>query len=71
MDYTDSFVNAAMIVSGMGPMSPLDTPSGKLFAEIYAIACSLLIVAIAGLILAPLFHRLLHRFHVDEGDRQS
>ena len=66
MSPVDAFVNAAMILSGMGPVTVLNTTGGKLFAGLYAIASGLLIFAIAGLILAPLFHRVLHRFHVPE-----
>jgi len=68
MDFIDAFVNAAMILSGMGPMGALHTEAGKVFAGLYAIFSGLLIFAIAGLILAPVYHRLLHRFHVDETD---
>lgn len=64
MSVVDAFVNAAMILSGMGPMTQLVTDAGKIFAGLYAIVCGLLIFAVAGLILAPVFHRILHRFHV-------
>lgn len=66
MSAVDAFVNAAMILSGMGPMTQLATDAGKIFAGIYAIFCGLLIFAVAGLILAPVFHRILHRFHVKD-----
>ena len=66
MSVVDAFVNAAMILSGMGPMTPLATDAGKIFAGIYAIFCGLLIFAVAGLILAPVFHRVLHKFHVSD-----
>lgn len=69
MGFIDGFVNAAMILSGMGPLTPLHSDGGKIFAGLYAIFSGLLIFAIAGLILAPVFHRLLHRFHVDERNR--
>jgi hypothetical protein len=64
----DAFANASMILSGMGPMGELHTWSGKVFASFYAIASGLLLFALAGLILAPIYHRILHRFHVDLGD---
>jgi hypothetical protein len=67
MALLDSFANAAMILSGMGPLTPLYKASGKLFASFYAIASGLLLFAIAGLMLAPVYHRILHRFHVEEG----
>ncbi|MGQ0486380.1 MAG: hypothetical protein ACT4SY_13640 [Hyphomicrobiales bacterium] len=69
MGFVDAFVNAAMILSGMGPLTPLHTDGGKIFAGFYAIASGLLLFGIAGLILAPVFHRLLHRFHVDDRNR--
>jgi hypothetical protein len=65
MDVVDAFTNAAMILSGMGQVSPLTTGGGKIFASLYAIASGLLLFAIAGLMLAPVYHRVLHRFHVD------
>lgn len=64
----DAFTNAAMILSGMGQISPLNTDGGKIFAALYAIASGFLLFAIAGLMLAPVYHRILHRFHVDETD---
>ena len=69
MGLIDAFANAAMILSGMGPLTPLHTDGGKIFAGFYAIFCGLLIFGVAGLILAPVFHRVLHSFHVDDGDR--
>lgn len=71
MGLIDAFVNAAMILSGMGPLTPLHTDGGKIFAGFYAIASGLLLFGVAGLILAPVFHRLLHRFHVQDGSRSS
>ena len=69
MGFIDAFANAAMILSGMGPLSPLQTNTGKIFAGVYAIFSGLLFIGVAGLLLAPVFHRLLHRFHVDEADQ--
>ncbi len=66
MGFVDGFANAAMILSGMGPMTPLKTDGGKIFAGLYAIASGLLIFGIAGLVLAPVWHRLLHKFHIQE-----
>ena len=65
----DAFANASMILSGMGQLTALTTDGGKIFASLYAIFSGLLIFGIAGLVLAPVFHRLLHRFHVDEGPK--
>jgi hypothetical protein len=65
MSFVDAFVNAAMILSGMGPVSELKTTAGKVFAGWYAIFSGLIIVIATGVVLAPIFHRVLHRFHVE------
>lgn len=67
MGAVDAFVNAAMILSGMGPVSELHTTAGKVFAGCYAIFSGLIIVIGAGFVLAPIAHRVLHRFHVESG----
>jgi hypothetical protein len=66
MSATDAYVNAAMILSGMGPVNELTTTGGKIFAGSYAIFSGLLIVIATGFVLAPVFHRVLHRFHVEQ-----
>ncbi len=69
LGWTDSFLNASMLLSGMGPLESPQTEGGKLFAGFYALYSGLAVLAIASLMLAPLVHRLLHRFHAgDEGD---
>src|SRR6266545_927000 len=68
MSLADAYVNAAMILSGMGPMGELKTTAGKVFAGSYAIFSGLLIVIATGFVLAPVFHRLLHHFHVETHD---
>ncbi len=70
MSLTDAFLNAAMILSGMGPAAELKTPSGKLFAGFYAIFSGLVIVIATGFVLAPIFHRVLHKFHVETREDQ-
>lgn len=67
MSTADAFVNAAMILSGMGPVGELKTTAGKIFAGCYAIFSGLVIVIATGFVLAPIFHRVLHRFHVEGG----
>lgn len=64
----DAFANASMILASMGPLSPLVTDAGKIFASFYAIFSGLLLIGISTLMLAPVFHRVLHRFNVDETD---
>src|ERR1700683_2931975 len=65
MSLVDAYVNAAMILSGMGPLGELKTTSGKVFAGSYAIFSGLIIVIASGVVLAPIFHRVLHSFHVE------
>jgi ABC-type microcin C transport system permease subunit YejE len=69
MSLTDAYVNAAMILSGMGPVGELKTTLGKVFAGSYAIFSGLIIVIASGFVLAPLFHRVLHKFHVEAGKK--
>jgi ABC-type lipopolysaccharide export system ATPase subunit len=54
-----------MILSGMGPLGALKTTAGKIFAGFYAIFSGLIIVIATGIVLAPIFHRVLHHFHVE------
>jgi len=65
MSFVDAYVNAAMILSGMGPVGELKTTTGKIFAGSYAILSGLIIIVATGFVLAPIFHRVLHRFHVE------
>ena len=66
MSWVDSFVNAAMILSGMGPLGSLNTDAGKIFAGCYALFSGLTLVAILGIIFAPVVHRFLHKFHLED-----
>jgi hypothetical protein len=65
MAWLDAFLNAAMILGGMGPVDALHTAAGKVFAGLYALYCGLLLVVCGGVLLVPVFHRVLHRFHAD------
>ena len=65
LPWIDAFLDAAMILSGMGPVSPLRTDAAKLFAGCYAIYCGIALIATTGVILAPVIHRALHRFHLE------
>jgi hypothetical protein len=62
----DAFLNTAMLLGGMGPVNPPQTPDGKLFAGWFALYAGLVFLVVAGLLLAPVVHRILHRFHWDE-----
>ena len=74
MSWLDAFVNAAMILGGMGPVGELHTRAGKLFAGCYALYCGLIVVISMGILIAPVFHRFLHLFHLEvteEDERAS
>lgn len=64
----DAFLNASMILGGMGPVATLDTDGAKIFAGLYALYAGLLLVAVSGIVLAPVLHRVLHRLHADDTD---
>jgi hypothetical protein len=65
LGWVDAFANAAMLLSGMGPLQPLATSAGKVFAGLYAIYSGLALISIAGIVFAPAVHRFLHRFHFE------
>lgn len=64
MGWIDAFLNAAMLLGGMGPVDPLTSDSAKLFAGIYALYCGVVFIATAGLLIAPIGTHVLHRFHL-------
>jgi hypothetical protein len=66
LSWRDAFLNAAMLLGGMGPVNAPATPGGKLFAGLYALYAGLVFLIVAGLLLAPVVHRILHRFHWEE-----
>jgi hypothetical protein len=71
MSWLDAFENASMILSGMGQVATLMTDGGKFFAGCYALFSGLALLTIAGLFFAPVVHRFLHRFHLeDEADEE-
>jgi len=69
MSWLDSFLNAAMILSGMGPVGTLQTDAGKLFAGCYALYSGIALISIIGIIFAPIVHRFLHKFHLEDEAR--
>ena len=71
LSWLDSFLNAAMLLGGMGPLAVLQTDAGKLFAGCYALYCGLVVIAVAGIVLSPIAHRVLHRFHLEEEQRDE
>jgi hypothetical protein len=68
LPWIDSVLNAAMILTGMGPVATLTTTSAKLFASGYAIFSGVVFLSSIGLMLAPIFHRILHKFHLDDAE---
>lgn len=69
MPWIDAFANAAMILSGMGPLAPLQTWNGKLFAGVYALYSGLVLVLAIGVIIAPIVHRIFHKFHLEMDEK--
>ncbi|HVY88823.1 MAG TPA: hypothetical protein VG942_08140 [Hyphomonadaceae bacterium] len=69
LNWIDAFLNASMILGGMGPVAELKTDAGKLFAGGYALFAGLLFVLLSGVVLAPVLHRVLHALHVDDDDK--
>jgi hypothetical protein len=65
LSWLDAFENASMILSGMGPVSPVQTSAGKVFAGCYALFSGLMLITSMGVIFAPVFHRFLHKFHLE------
>ena len=63
--WRDAFLNAAMLLGGMGPVDAPKSDGGKIFAGLYALYAGLVFLVVAGLLLAPFIHRLLHKFHWD------
>ena len=66
MSWIDAFLNASMLLGGMGPVGELPTDSAKLFAGLYALYSGLVLIFSAGIILAPIGHRILHSLHLDD-----
>ena len=67
LSWLDSLLNASMILGGMGPVNLLTTTAAKLFASFYSLFAGIAFLATAGIIIAPIAHRLLHRLHMEEG----
>jgi hypothetical protein len=71
LSWMDSYLNASMILGGMGPVNEMKTEAGKLFAGSYALFSGLVFIAVTGMLLTPVAHRLLHRFHYDSDNSNS
>ncbi len=69
LSWTDSFLNAAMILSGMGPVDALHSHAAKIFSGCYALYSGIALISTAAVIFAPVLHRALHRFHLAQDDK--
>jgi len=69
LDFLDALLNASMILSGMGPVLTTMPDAAKLFASFYALFSGVIFISSVGIVAAPLAHRLLHHFHLDENDK--
>ena len=67
--WRDAFLNSAMLLGGMGPVNPPQTPGGKVFAGLYALYAGLVFLIVAATVFAPMVHRLMHRFHWEQRER--
>ncbi|HLO32705.1 MAG TPA: hypothetical protein VK249_26400 [Anaerolineales bacterium] len=68
LSWIDSLLNASMILGGMGPVNPLQTNAGKIFASFYALYSGIILLASVGILVTPVFHRFMHRFHLEIED---
>ena len=66
LSWVDSFYNACMILTGMGPVSPLETSSAKIFSSLYALFSGVAFLSTVAVLFAPVAHRFLHMLHIDE-----
>lgn len=66
LPWIDALLDASMILGGMGPVNPLHTNEAKVFASIYALFSGLVLIGATGVLLAPIFHWVLHRFHLEQ-----
>src|SRR4029078_13550174 len=69
LPWRDAFLNTAMLMGGMGPVDPPKTDGGKMFAGLYALYAGLVFLLVAGVVVAPVLHRILHHFHWAEKEK--
>jgi hypothetical protein len=68
LSWVDAVLNASMILTGMGPVDPMPNTASKLFASGYALFSGVVFLSAMGIVLSPVFHRVLHKFHLDDGE---
>ncbi len=71
LSWIDALLNASMILGGMGPVNALQTNAGKIFASFYALYSGIILLASVGILITPIFHRFLHRFHLELEDKDN
>jgi hypothetical protein len=69
LGWVDAFLNASMILTGMGPVDKLETDTAKIFASCYAIFSGVSFLTFCGVLFTPFYHRFIHKFHLDMGDK--
>ncbi len=67
--WIDALLDASMILAGMGPVGELHGTAAKVFASAYALFSGMVFITASGVLFTPLFHRIIHLFHVDEADK--
>jgi hypothetical protein len=71
LTWLDAFLNAAMLLGGMGPVESPTTEGGKLFAGVYALYAGMVVLVAASILVAPLMHRYMHKFHLESREREN
>jgi polyferredoxin len=71
LSWVDAFLNAAMLMGGMGPVNALHTDVGKIFAGVYALYCGMVLLIAVGIFAVPVLHRFLHHFHLESEKKQD
>ena len=70
LPWLDATLNAAIILGGMGPVDRIESASGKVFATVYALYSGVAFLTVVAVLLAPVYHRFIHRFHLDESGKR-
>jgi hypothetical protein len=70
LEWVDALLNASMILTGMGPVATLTTNGAKVFASAYALFSGVIFITASGILIAPMFHHILHKFHLEQKDIQ-
>lgn len=71
VSWLDGLLNAAMILTGMGPVDRMETPGGKLFATFYALYSGIAFLTLVALLMTPIYHRFIHQFHLEDNDNDE